>query len=72
MALWLQPKRPFTFNCLIALAGDAVLIAPVSMLIPPLTGNFTGKFAISGALGLVSNPKYCRPAAIFDRNPCVA
>jgi hypothetical protein len=28
------------------LAGDAVLIAPVSSQIPLLTGNFTGNFAI--------------------------
>src|SRR4029077_6756890 len=30
------------------LAGDAVLIAPVSKQIPWLSGNFTGNFAILG------------------------
>jgi hypothetical protein len=37
-----------------ALAGDAVLIAPVSTRNSLLTGNFTGNFTISGVQDALS------------------
>jgi hypothetical protein len=41
------------------LAGEAVLVGPVSVANSLLTGNFTGNFAYLGNVSSVESPKVC-------------
>jgi hypothetical protein len=50
-------------------AGDAVLIAPVSKANSPLTGNFTGKFAISGLRDAPLKPKVAAIQRLLGQFP---